>query len=158
MDELPTYSSSNSSPPSYEASIYAAQQEQESIWPRNYGRETPRIDVVKFYHDLILTCPYQDHDQDKNVLPIGEEDEDEAGVDDSSMSLLSPSLSLSSLFSVPELDDGTDDDRFVSELNQLLQQTWSKYDDIPSYELFKAKVSKNQSLRPISNTLFRSSP
>ncbi|SAM07954.1 hypothetical protein [Absidia glauca] len=158
MEELPTYSSSTLSPPSYEASIYAAQQEQESIWPRNYGRETPRIDVVKFYHDLILTCPYQDYDQDKDTLPVEEEEEDDESVDDSRLSLLSPSSSLSSLFSVPELDDGTDDDRFVSELNELLQQTWLKYDDIPSYKAFKAKVNKNQSLRPISNTLFRSSP
>ncbi|CAO3589931.1 unnamed protein product [Absidia cylindrospora] len=175
MDQLPHYSSLIS-PPTYESSVEAAQQE-ESIWPHNYGRQTPRINVAKFYHDLVLNSPHQydtDDDEENELTKyscrsVTEEEElppsppsSPALSSYSSSSIASPispvtssssrtMLSSVSTSSISSLLDHPHH-HTITELNRLLLQTWANADTaVPSYEAFKAKVNSHD-LRPIPNT------
>ncbi|KAI8332918.1 hypothetical protein BC941DRAFT_516672 [Chlamydoabsidia padenii] len=120
MDPLPTYSSVTS-PPKYEAS-------QGSMWPRDYGRQTPRMDVAKFYHDFVLTFPLQDHQEDHTNSSSLNNKKDEASGD-----FIPSSKHVSLDF------DFLNHHHTVPELNRLLMQTWTKTEAVPSYEAFKAK-------------------
>lgn len=128
MDPLPTYSAIVS-PPTYEAS---SQQKTEAVWPRDCGRQ--RVDVVKFYHNFVLTFPYQDHDEQKEELP------------------LPPPPRVTTESFLDPAHHAT-----LPELNRMLMQTWPKTEAVPSYEAFKAKAS-HCDLRPIPNSAFQTPP
>ncbi|SAM00966.1 hypothetical protein [Absidia glauca] len=129
MDPLPTYSAIVS-PPTYEASS-----QQGAIWPRDCGRQ--RVDVAKFYHDFVLTFPYQEHDEQKEELSPPPPPESPRAA---SESFLDPAHHAT-----------------MPELNRMLMQTWPKTEAVPSYEAFKAKVS-HCDLRPIPNNSFQTPP
>ncbi|CAO3623395.1 unnamed protein product [Cunninghamella echinulata] len=160
--ELPSYTSSLiNAPPTYDEITYT-----ESVWPRNYERPTPRINLAQFYHQVVLNSQLSqinnnnDDDDDDDQEDDDEDENNNNNNNNNNRDMKSSnddnnSITVKSSQSIP-LSYEHPYQHSVSELNRILIQSWSHATSIPSYTSFKNKV-KRLNLIPIPNSKYHRS-
>ncbi|CAO3645919.1 unnamed protein product [Cunninghamella blakesleeana] len=146
--ELPNYTTALiNAPPTYDEVTYS-----ESIWPRNYNRSTPRINLAKFYHEVVLNShqciPIQEdtendiNDYHRDIKPSHDNSDDDT-------------MTIESNHSTP-LTFEHPHQYSISELNHILTQSRSTSHTLPSYKSFKQLVN-TRNFFPIPNKKYQSS-
>ncbi|KAI9305257.1 hypothetical protein BJ944DRAFT_265509 [Cunninghamella echinulata] len=153
--ELPSYTSTLiNAPPTYDEITYT-----ESVWPRNYERSTPRINLAQFYHQVVLNSQLSQINNNDDDQEEDDEDEnnnrDMKSSNEANNNNNNNSIMVKSSHSVP-LSYEHPHQHSISELNRILIQSWSHATSIPSYTSFKNKV-KRLNLIPIPNSKYHRS-